>query len=325
MAFSLGGLTAYVKENADQLLVKSIFGDKTVELINSEGTMMSGVKYKEKINLLAVDAIFQDGTGCTRTASGTTTVTQREISVGSIAIVEDLCVDNLNSYYLNQSLKPGYSNQLPSAFEAKYTDAKADKIAAQLETAVWQGDDDSLNENLNKFDGYLKIIDEAGTSIPANTAALISGGAISSGTGITVSNVKAVVNAMWMAQPADIQGYDDIRIFCGWDVFYKFINAFTDQNLFNFAPTGSEVSIENGTVMIPGTNYKLTAVHGLDGTNRLISGRMYNFVAATDMLNEEERWDLIPDQFNDYLRFIARFKFGVQIAFPDQIVSFKLT
>jgi hypothetical protein len=323
MAFSVGTLTTYVIENEKILLLKSIFGAKTADLLSSEGTMMSGVKYAEKINLMATDAIFQVGTGCTRTPSGSTTITQRQVAVGPIAVVEDLCIADLDAYFMSKALKSGYTNQLP--FEQEYTDLKSRTIAKQLEIAIWQGDTTSGNANLKAFDGYIKLIDAAGNAINANQAAYISGAPIATGTGITTSNVKAIINGMWLALPADIQGYDDIRIFCGWDVFYKYINAYTDQNLFNFAPTGSEVKIENGEVIIPGTNYKLTAVHGLDGTNRLFAGRMYNFVAATDMLNEEEKWALMPDQFNNYLRFQAFFRFGVNVAFPDQIVSFKLT
>jgi hypothetical protein len=94
--------------------------------------------------------------------------------------------------------------------------------------------------------------------------------------------------------------------------------------LFHFAPKGSEISAENGEVIVPGTNYKLTAVHGLDGTNRLFAMRMSNMVEATDLENEEEKFELMPDQFKNYLRFEVDFKFGVQVGFPDEIVSFKL-
>ncbi len=323
MAFSVGSLTAYVIENEKQLLLKSLFKGKTASLLTSEGTMMSGVKYAEKINLLSVDAIFQAGTTCTRTPSGSTTITQRQVTVAPIAIVEDLCIADLDHYFLSKALKEGWTNQLP--FEQQYTEQKTAIIAKQLEIAIWQGDTNSLNANLLQFDGLIKILDAAATMIAANSTTYgVTGAPVSTVTGIVGSNVKSIVNAMWLALPADIQGYDDIRIFCGWDVFYKYINAYTDQNLFNFAPTGSEVSIANGEVIIPGTNYKLTAVHGLDTTNRLFSGRMYNFVGATDMLNEEEKWQLMPDQFNNYLRFQAFFRWGVNIAFPDQIVSFKL-
>lgn len=323
-ALVVSGLTDYVHENDEILLAKSVFGGKTADLIANEGNLMTGVKFAEKIAILATDAIFQDGSGCTRVSSGTTSLSQRTVTVGKIAVVEDICVDDLDKKYTSRKLKKGSNNnELP--FEQEYTDLKAATVAKQLEIAIWQGDTSHGNANLNKFDGFIKIIDAAAGVVNANTSTYIPSGApIAAATGITTANVKAIVNAMWLALPADIMGQDDIRIFCGWDVFNKFINAFTDQNLFNFAPTGSEVSAANGVVIIPGTNYKLTAVHGLDGTNRLFALRMSNMVEATDLENEEEDWSIMPDQFGDYLRFKVKFKFGVQVGFPDQIVSFKL-
>jgi hypothetical protein len=193
-----------------------------------------------------------------------------------------------------------------------------------LEIAIWQGDTTSGDANLSKFDGLIKLIDAASDEVLANQPAYTGQAAITTSTGITSSNVKAIVNAMWLALPARLQGKDDIRVFCGWDVFYKFVAAFTDQNLFNFAPSGSEVSAANGVVIIPGTNYKLTAVHGLDGTNRLFALRTSNMYLATDLVNEEDKFSLMEDQFKDYLRFKAQFKYGVNVAFPNEVVSFKL-
>lgn len=323
-ALNVTGLTDYVKENEDILLTKSLFGGKTIDLITSEGNLMLGVKSTEKIAILATDAIFQDGTGCTRTASGSTSLTQRQITVGTVAVVEDICVADLEKKFMANKLARGANNnKLP--FEQEYSNLKADTVAKQLEIAVWQGDTASVDVNLNKFDGLIKIIDAATGVIEANSATYIAAGApISVATGITLSNVKAVVNAMWLALPADVTGQDDIRIFCGWDTFNKFINAFTDQNLFNFAPSGSEVSAANGVVIIPGTNYKLTAVHGLDGTNRLFAMRMSNLVFGTDLESDYEDFTMMEDQFKDYLRFKMRFRAGVQVGFPDEIVEFTL-
>lgn len=323
MALNVSALTDYVHEHQDVLLSKSMFDGKTADLIANEGTLMTGVKFTEKVAILDTDAIFQNGEGCTRVSSGATTLTQRTITVGKIAVVEDICVDDLDKKYLSRKLKRGSNNnELP--FEKEYTDLKTAVIAKQLEIAIWQGNTAHGNANLNKFDGFIKIIDAAGTAVNANQAQFITGAPISTGTGLTLANVKAVVNGMWLALPADIMGKDDIRIFCGWDTFNKYINSYTDQNLFNFAPTGSEVSAANGVVIIPGTNYKLTAVHGLDGTNRLFAGRMPNFVGATDLEHEEEDFTMMEDQFKDYLRFKVKFKFGVQVAFPEEIVTFKL-
>lgn len=324
--FSLNvtGLTDYVKENEEVLLTKSLFGGKTIDLITSEGNLQLGVKYSEKLAILATDAIFQDGTGCTRTSSGTTSLTQRQITVGTVAVVEDICVADLEKKFMANKLARGANvNKLP--FEQEYSNLKAETVAKQLEIAVWRGDTDSVDANLKRFDGLIKIIDAAATAIASNTTAFIAAGApIAAGTGITLSNVKAIVNSVWLALPADVTGQDDIRIFCGWDTFNKFINAFTDQNLFNFAPSGSEVSAANGIVIIPGTNYKLTAVHGLDGTNRLFGLRMSNLVFGTDLESDYEDFSMMEDQFKDYLRFKMRFRAGVQVGFPDEIVSFKL-
>jgi len=323
MAFDVSTLVSYVIENENLLVARSLFGSRTASLISEEGNVLTGIKFAEQINVLATDAIFQSGAGCTRVSSGTTSITQRQVTVGNIAVVEDICVKDLRRTFLSKSMVKGsYEDTL--AFEKEYTDLKAATIAKQDEIALWQGDLSSVNANLNKFDGLIKLIDASTVAVTANGILGGIGTAITTAVGITIANVKSVINAMWLALPADVTGRDDIRIFCGWDVFNKFINAFTDQNLFNFAPEGSEVSAANGVVIIPGTNYKLTAVHGLDGTNRLFSTYMPNFYLGVDMENEEDTFVMMQDQFKDYIRFKAQFKQGVNVAFPDQVVSFKL-
>jgi hypothetical protein len=317
MALSVNTLVDYVIENENELVAKSLFSGKTSQLISSEGTVLTGVKFAQKINILATDAIFQNGAGCTRVPSGTTSLTQRQVTIGEIAVVEDICVKTLNSKYMSKKLAAGSDvNTLP--FEQEFADLKSATIGKQLEIAIWQGDTASGNTNLNKFDGLIKLIDAAGTAVNGNTTG------ITTGTGVTVANIKTVVDNTWLALPADVTGQDDIRVFIGWDNFNKFIASFKDQNLFNFAPTGSEVSAANGVVIIPGTNYRLTAVHGLNGTNRLFAMRTSNMFAGVDLENEYEQFSMMEDQFKDYLRFKAQFKYGVNVAFPDEIVSFKL-
>lgn len=326
MAISLSTLTDYVIEKENELVVKSLFDGRTSDLIRSEGTVQTGVKFAEQVNVLTTDAIFQNGEGCTRTSSGTTSVSQRKIVIGDIVVVEDLCVKTLNKKYLSKALAAGSNtNVLP--FEQELTDLKSAMIAEQLEIAIWQGNLLSAGDSTNaRFDGYVIIIDGAGNAIPANTAALgVTGGPVSTATGIVASNVVSIVNAMWLGLPARVQGKKDVRIFCGWDVFYKYVAAYTALNLFAFAPKGNEVGAEGGEIVIPGTNYKLTAVHGLDGTSRLFSIRMSNMFAGVDLQGEEDTFRMQPDQYNDFLHFDAHFKYGVQVAFPAEIVQFKLT
>ena len=77
-------------------------------------------------------------------------------------------------------------------------------------------------------------------------------------------------------------------------------------------------------MVYPGTNMKVVAVGGLDGTNRLFAGRLSNFFVGTDLANEEEELKYWYSQDNDEVRFRMTCKYGVQVAFPDQIVRFVL-
>lgn len=317
MAFDVSTLVNYVKEDPNLLVTKSIFGSRTSDLIRSEGTVLTGVKSSEQINKIDTDAIFQDGSGCTRTSSGSTAITQRKVTVGAIAIVEDICVKDLRSKYLSQVLAKG-SNENEIPFEQEYTNLKTKTISKQLEIAIWQGDTTSGNANLSRFDGFIKLIDAAAGVVNGNPTG------ITTGTGIVAANVVGIVNGVVAKIPADVLGQDDVRIFCGWDVFMIYVAAYTALNLFAFAPSGSESKAAAGEIVIPGTYYKLTAVHGLDATSRLFGVRMSNLYAGTDLQNEEEDFDMIPDQFKNYLRFQAAFKYGVNVAFPNEIVSFKL-
>jgi hypothetical protein len=317
MAFDVSTLVNYVIENTDVLVTKSIFGARTSDLIRSEGTVMTGVKFAEQINILDTDATFQDGSGCTRTSSGTTRITQRKVTVGNVAIVEDICVKDLRTKYLSKTLAKG-SQENSLAFEQDYTDLKAKTIAKQVEIALWQGDTASGNANLSRFDGLTKLIDNSTVAINGNPTA------ITVATGITAANVVGIVNGVVAKLPADVLGQDDVRIFCGWDTFMTYVAAYTALNLFAFAPSGSETKAAAGEIIIPGTYYRLTAVHGLDATSRLFGLRMSNLYEGTDLEGEEEDWSIMEDQFKDYLRFKAAFKMGVQVAFPNEIVSFKL-
>src|ERR1044072_708376 len=317
MAFNVTALSDYTEQNAEKLVYKSLFGARTQEIIAAEGTIQTGIKSAETINILDTDATFQTGGTCGFLSSGTTAFSQRTITVGKIKVNESLCPKALEAKYTQKALQIG-SQYEKIPFEQQYTDLKSGTIAEQMEVGIWQGDTTSANANLNKFDGFNKIIDASGAAINGNPTG------ITTGTGITTTNVRGIVSGMWLALPQRVAGRKDVRIFCGWDTFQKFIAAYTDANLFNFKPNGTEVGVENGEVIIPGTFYRLTAVHGLDATNRLFAMRTTNMYFGTDLENEEERWEIFFAKEADEIRFVAEWKAGVQVAFPNEIVQFEL-
>ena len=319
MAFVVSSLANYTEENAALLVASSVLGAKTASLIKSQGNVMLGVKSAETINIMDTDAIFQDGGSCGFTASGSTSFTQRTVTIGKIKVNEALCPKDLEAKYLQKALTAGSSYD-SIAFSAEYSQRKADKIAAQLETAIWQGDTTSANVNLNKFDGLAKLVAAASASvIHANTSGFY-GTPLAASAGITVSNVVAVLDAVYKAIPAEIVGKDDVAIMVGQDVFRTYTIALKNANLFAYTFDGSADS----EFILPGTQIKVVATPGLNGTSKIYATRLSNLFLGTDLLNEEERFELFYAKEADQVRFVSEFKMGVNFAFPTEVVDFIL-
>lgn len=314
MAFSVGTLAAYTKENEALLVASSVLGSKTASLIKDKGNVMVGVKSAETINIMDTDAIFQDGSSCGFNASGTTSFTQRTVTVGKIKVNEALCLKDLESKYLQKALPAG-SGYDSMVYSEEYSKRKSEKIAEQLEKTLWQGSTASVDVNLNKFQGITTLITAAGASVVnANSVALH--GVVE--TSITDANVVSIFDDIYKAIPAQVVDKDDIAIFCGMDVFRTYTVKLKTSNLYHYQYDGKA----NGEFYLPGTNVKVIAVQGLNGSGKIVAARISNFFIGTDLLNEEERFEIFYAKEADQVRFVSEFKMGVNFAFPDEIVKF---
>jgi hypothetical protein len=392
MAYDVSGLTAYTEEHKTPLIVAAQLGSKTASLIQ----VAPGIKSSEKLNKLSTTVTFQ-ANGCGFNSSGSTTLSQRTLTVGDVKVNESLCPKTLASKWTQSQLKAGARGEKESLpFEQEYTELQAATIAAQIETALWQGDTNSGTANLNKWDGFLKIIDAAtnltgvvssnaftgtgtitaatnsttitgsGTAfttevgvgdkiisggtvlgtvtavgsatsitISANSAAVATAAAftiapaaalvntanapILTATGITASNVIAIMQGVYSSIPAAILTKPDVVAFVGWDTFRTYQTAVTNGKFFNYTSEST-----NGEMMIIGTNVKMIAVNGLNGTNRIVAGSLENFYMGVDLLEDKERFEIFYAKEADEIRFIAEFRCGTQIATPAEIVQFKL-
>jgi len=313
MSFSISTLSNYTKENEAQLVTSSVLGAKTAALIKSAGNVMVGVKSAETINIMDTDAFFQAGGTCGWNASGTTSFTQRTVTVGKIKVQEALCPKALEAKYLQKALPTGSTyDSIP--FEQDYSDRKAKTIASQLETALWQGDTASANGNLNKFDGFIKLIGAASGVVDANVSGFISGAPLSS---ITAANVVSLFDGIYKAIPAKVVAAEDMVIVCGMDTFRTYTIALKNANMFNYAFDGKA----DAEFTLPGTSIKVVALQGLNGTNDVYAMRLSNLFLGTDLLNEEEKFEIFFAKEADEVRFAAEFKMGVNVAFPDEIVK----
>jgi hypothetical protein len=314
MSFSVGTLAAYTKENEQLLVASSVLGSKTASLIKEQGNVMVGVKSAETINIMDTDAIFQDGSSCGFNASGLTSFTQRTVTVGKIKVNEALCLKDLEAKYLQKALPAG-SMYDSMVYAEEYSKRKTEKISSQLEKALWQGNTGSVDVNLNKFTGLISLITSAGASV-VNANSVAFHGVVE--TAITDANVVSIFDDIYKAIPAQVVDKDDMVIFCGMDTFRTYTVKLKSSNLFHYKYDEAA----NGQFFLPGTNVRVIAVQGLNGTNDIVAARISNFFIGTDLLNEEERFEIFYAKEADQVRFVSEFKMGINFAFPDEIVKF---
>lgn len=317
MALSLGGLAAYTKQLVKPLLTSAVFGAKTQEMIMSGGIVIPNVKSSAAIPLIDTDAVF--GTqSCSFDASGTTTFTQRTVTVGKIKIEEKICPKDFEAYFTQEALKAGstYEDFGNSEFQKAFLDKKNARIASQLETAIWQGDATGATANTNKFDGLQKLI-AAGSPVDANVSGYtdVSGSPIAT---ITATNVVAATEGIYKAIPVAVLAKGDVKIFVGDDWYRLLILAYRALNLFSYNPQDKDAR----TFVLPGTSVEVVPVNGLNTLGDAYAISLSNIAMAVDLVDEETSYRMWYSEDNNDIRYRVEFKMGVNVAFTAECVKF---
>jgi len=305
MALDLSGLSAYTNEHAMDLIKEAVLRGRTVDLVQVQG----GIKSSATINRLSTTLNAQAG-ACGWSATGSTTLDQRTISVCDIKINESICLNDLEAYYTQVMMNPGsYNTEIP--FEQLFAENKRDQIMALIEDLIWQGDTDGSG-NLALCDGFVKLFD-AGITASSSLYGTFSGS-----TAITAAEVIDKFDEAVGKIPENIINNDDLILFCSYADFRTYAKALRDANLFHY--TGAENQGGDFTMMIPGTNVRVYAVRGLSGQGRFAIASASNLYVGTDLLSDAEDFKIFYSQDNDEVRFLAKWKIGVQVAWLTEVV-----
>lgn len=295
----LSSLPTYVEQNATGLIAQSVLGSRTTSIID----FMSGVKTSAALNILSTDVQFQNGDDCGFEAAGSQEISQRVLETGQIKVQTAYCDKNFLKTYAQYQVKIA-AGQKTLPFEEDFINEVIKNIKANLEKAVWQGDKASEDANLNKFDGLIKILGAANGVIAATGSK---------------TDVFAALQDVLVKLPATALK-EDTRIFVGDDTFMRLVNELVNKNLYHYS--GENANYE---IVLPGTTIRVTAVEGLNGTDKIVAGRASNFVYGTDMEGDEEKFDFWYSEDNREFRLNVEFNAGVQVKFPDEVVLVTLS
>lgn len=287
-------LTAYVEQRRLPLIKEAVLKAKSASLFN----LQTDIKTSAALNLLSTAIQFGDGLACGWDEAGTQTLSQRILATGNIKINMAYCDKEMLKYWTQYQVRVA-AGQKTLPFEEDFVNAVVENVKAAIETAIWQGDTTSETNNLKYFDGLLKILGAAAGTVDVT---------------ITGASAYDDIMAVYNAIPEKV--LDGASILVGSDTFRKFIQELVAKNYYHYS--GENL---NGEIMLPGSQVKVIAVNGLNGTDKIVAGQLdKNFFYGCDMMNDEEKFELWYSQDFREFRLAIEFNAGVQVAFPDEVV-----
>ena len=293
MALNVSTLSNYVEEKRLPLIAKSFLRGKTIDLIQLE----TGVLQDTALNLVSASVEFGDGASCGWNPTEGVALSQRLLKPTFLKVNQVFCDKDLLKKWASYEVKLAAGReQLP--FEEKFMEEIANAINESIEKLVWQGDTSHTNEP----DGFLKILETGGSGVVSVTW--------SAGT-TAYNKIKAVYNAI----PANIIDKEDTVIFVGEETYREFIQDLVAANLYHFSP-----DYKAGEYMVPGTSVRVIAVNGLNGTGKVVAGRLSNFYYGVGAEDDKDTFDFWYSKDNREFRLAAYFAIAVQVAYPNEIV-----
>lgn len=285
-------IKGYIDESKEQLIARTVLGSKTIGL----ASLMGGVKGKTALNYLDTDVVLQDASECGWNPTSSNEISRRYVEPAYLGVQMEFCDKNFLNTYAAYKLRIA-AGQKTLPYAEDFIASVIDNVNESLEKMVWQGD--SSNTGATEFDGYLKLAKDAS----ATTLTYAEG-----------SSVWSAIKEVYMAVP-ERAIKEDLAIFVGADTFRAFVQELVAANLYHYNPNDEPLEYR-----LPGTDVRVIAVHGLDGTGTIFASRLSNLIFATDMLGDKEVVDFWYSKDDQIFKLNIEFMAGVQIVFPDEVV-----
>jgi len=301
--FNLATLSTYTDEVGGELIRRAILEGETAKIIK----VQPGIKGSQSINLLDSTLYVQDGT-CGWTSSGATTYTQRDITVCNYKVNEALCPADLNDYWLGQLLTPGsYNESVP--FEQQIAELKTAQISQYIENLMWQASSASTC-----FSGFKELFAQVGS-----TEATVTGGIVVTGQS-AISSVSALTQVDNLVEkiPDDVVDRTDWVVFMSHANYRKYLINYRTANYFHFNP---ENSYQDFKTFHPATNILVHPVGGLNGSNLMVLAPAGYLVMGVDLMSDSETLKMFYSEDFDEVRLRSNFKIGVQVAWPQFVIT----
>lgn len=295
--------TTYAGEDAGRFVAAATLEAESLQ--NGAVQAVPNVKYKHVLERLDVSSILKDRT-CDFDDTGTVTLTERVLTPKQLSVNLQLCKDRYRStwtaeqmgYSANDNLAPSFSDFLISRVIAKVAEAN--------EQNIWSG----LDANAGEFTGFEQLF----TNEPLQPA-----GQEAAGTTVTASNVIAEIQKVLDATPVAVYKQPGYAIMIPVGIEKHYIAA--------QAALGYRDLYHDGKTNLNFQGVPLIVCPGMSD-DVMFGTYADNFYFGTGVLDDQNEvmlLDMKELDGSDNVRFVMNFTAGVQVANPEDVVTYGIT
>ena len=312
MATTTSITTSYAGEFSGKYIAAALLSAPTLE--KGGMTIMPNVKYKQVIKRVATDDIIKNAT-CDYDPTSTITLTEKVLQPESFQVNLTLCKSDFRSDW--DAIQMGYSafDVLPKSFADFLIAHAAEKVAAGMETSIWQG----VNATAGQFAGIMtQLLTDAALPAAQEVA----------GTTVDASNVITELGKIIDAAPAALYGKEDLTLYVSSNIYRAYVRA-----LGGFAASGVGANgyDNKGTNQALNDLYfdgvKIFLANGLAANTALLS-QVSNLFFATSLMsdmNEVRVIDMAENDGSQNVRVVMRFSADAKYGFASDLVTYGIT
>ena len=303
--------TTYAGEFAGKYLAAALLSAPTLE--QGGVSILPNVAYKQVMQKVATGNIVANAT-CDFTTSGTVTLTERVLTTEEFQVNIELCKLDLAQSW--QSAEMGYSafKTLPKSFADFLIAHVAAKVAAKIETTIWDG----TNATAGEFDGFKTLM--------LADATVIDVASPETGSNLNAGNVIDQIGNLVDVIPASLYGNEGLRIYVSQKIAKLYVRALGGFGASGLGANGTNAQgtqwYTNGSLTYDGI--PIFMANGL-GADNMIATTVDNLYFGCGLLNDNslvKTIDMADIDGSNNVRVILRYNAGIQYGIGSDIVLY---
>ena len=278
----------------------------TTGLAKNELTLVPNVKSKIKLAYSDLGNILQ-AEDCAFSSTGEGSLNQKTMEVVDLKVNLEYCATTFEANYLSAQLRAGSNNEevVPTSYADFVVNYVAEKVSADLEKVMFQGNTGTASYPYSLCDGLIKQLQNDGDVIDVSATA----------SAIVSTNVVGELNRLLSSVDADVRSQANFKIFVSQEIAfaYKQAQASTTGGLFL---VGDKELNYLGFRLIPTS--ALTA-------KQMVAFNSDKVFFLTDLVSDWDDIIIIPQRNISGARterFATSLKFGVNYLYGNEITLY---